>query len=219
MAEIAFPDIPLAGVKAVLIDLDNTLYDYRAPHALALTKCYELFQRHFKLQLTHSEFETLYRQYRKEVTERLAPQGSCRSRLLAFQALFESLQIPKAYSYSSEFDDCYWNHLVEAMTPAPNAVKFLERCYLQKIPVCVVTDMTAKQQLQKIRKLKLEPLIDSLVTSEEVGSEKPSPQTFLLAIKKLGSQIHETIMIGDHDTKDILGAEKLGIKAYKVYRK
>jgi FMN phosphatase YigB (HAD superfamily) len=216
MAEIKFPEISLENKKAVLIDLDDTLYDYKRPHKIALQKCFELFAKHFPMLLDQDEFENYYAQHRKFVTERLTPQGSCRSRLLAFQSLFEALKIPKSYSYISEFEDCYWNNLLAAMHLSPSAKSFLERCYTMQIPVCIVTDMTAKQQLQKIRQLNIDAFIDSLVTSEEVGSEKPNPQVFLLALKKLGVQAHEAIMVGDHEIKDILGAEKIGIKAYKV---
>ena len=76
--------------------------------------------------------------------------------------------------------------------------------------------MQAHFQVQKLQKLKVDHLIDYLVTSEEAGKEKPHSEIFLLALAKLDLQINNVIMIGDNQIKDIEGAEKLGIKAYQV---
>ena len=90
---------------------------------------------------------------------------------------------------------------------------FLKTCKERNIQICVVTDMQAHFQVQK---LKIDNLIDYLVTSEEVGKEKPNPEMFLLALEKLDLQVNDVIMIGDNQKKDIEGARNLGIKAYQI---
>ena len=75
----------------------------------------------------------------------------------------------------------------------------------------------AEIQLKKIAHLGISDYIDFVITSEEVGAEKPSKRIFYAALDKLNCDPGEAVMIGDDLKKDISGAEKLGIKAYKSF--
>jgi putative hydrolase of the HAD superfamily len=64
--------------------------------------------------------------------------------------------------------------------------------------------------------LGLDMYVDFVVTSEEVGLDKPHSAMFSTALTKLNLKNEEVIMIGDDLTKDIDGARKQNIKAYLV---
>ena len=59
-------------------------------------------------------------------------------------------------------------------------------------------------------------LFSSLVTSEEVGVEKPGEQGFALALRKMGLSAKGVLMVGDHFEKDVVGASKLGFRTWWI---
>lgn len=203
-------------VKAVLIDLDGTLYNYEEAHKKALQICSANFLNDFPDALSSEQFCVKYREKRDNVALKLAPSGACRSRFLAFQELFEEIKIPQAFNKALKYETLYWESLIDNMKLDTEAGSFLNRCKEKTIRIAVVTDMQPRFQVQKLQKLKIDHLIDYLVTSEETGKEKPNPEMFLLAIAKLDLSINNVIMIGDNLEKDIKGAENLGIKTYQV---
>jgi len=102
------------------------------------------------------------------------------------------------------------------MILSDNAYKFLLECRSKNIQVCAISDMQTYYQTQKLKALKIDHLINFLVTSEEAGVEKPGSQIFLIALKKLNLKFNDVIMVGDDKEKDIKGAEALKIKSYLV---
>lgn len=211
MNNIIFPKINLNNIKGVLIDIDNTLYPYDPSHQAAIRTCYYAYVKIIKKQISFEEFYKQYRAKRMQVTTRLRPQGSCRSRLFAFQALFEDINLPSAFNYALKFETLYWETLINTMKRSDDAYHFLLSCNEKSISVCAVSDMQAHFQIKKLQALGLERLINYLVTSEEVGSEKPSKNMFLTALQKLSLDFNDVIMIGDDESKDIQGAKSLGI--------
>jgi putative hydrolase of the HAD superfamily len=50
------------------------------------------------------------------------------------------------------------------------------------------------------------------------GAKKPAPDAFLLALRKLGNQPSETLLVGDSIRRDIAPAKELGMMtAYTKY--
>ena len=213
-----YQDIPIFDVSGVLIDIDNTLYEYAPCHAQGLLQAFLAFEKiHLSSSsISYEEFKVSYRQKRKEVTQRLAYHGSCRSRLLAFQSLFEDLSLKASYNLALLCEDVYWNSFLQVMSPQPEAMDFLIRCKESQIQTCAVTDMQASIQIKKLNQLKVDKYIDFIVSSEEVGAEKPNPCIFKAALCKLKLKADQVIMIGDNEAKDIKGAQVLGIKGYQI---
>ncbi len=207
-----FPNPGELGCRGILIDLDNTLYAYDPAHEAALKKTHPVSP----LALSFEDFAFQYKQARDRVTERLTPQASCRSRLLAFQMLCEAWRVPCPYEKALELDRAYWHHFIEAMELDPEAGRFLDLCSRQGLPVCIVSDLTTEVQIRKIVRLGLQEKINYLVTSEETGKEKPDPVMFQTALSKMNLKAKECVMLGDNPDKDIKGAEALGIKAFLI---
>lgn len=216
MNNIRFPQVDLANVKGVLLDIDDTLYSYDSCHKIALQHTYECYQTYQIIHETYDEFAVAYKEKRDLIKNRIPESGSCRSRVNAFKDLLEERNDPQLFSHALELDECYWGSLIDAMVLADDAKSFLENCFEKEIPICLVSDMLTTIQLRKLIKLDIQKYIRFLVTSEEVGVEKPSPQIYHYALAKLGLSPSEVIMIGDNHEKDIKGAEALGIKAYQV---
>ena len=213
---LIFQNIDLTDIKGVLIDIDNTLYDYKPAHKKALEVCHKFFIEEFQIPFSLENFFEKYTEKRKEVTERLKPQGACRSRFFAFQSLFEDMNIPQAFNKALEYEKLYWENFMKNMMLFEDALFFLKKCKEKNLLVCAISDMQAYFQVRKLQILGVDDLIDYLVTSEEVGCEKPAPVIFETALKKMNLEARQVIMIGDDEEKDIQGAKTVGIK-YTYY--
>jgi FMN phosphatase YigB (HAD superfamily) len=210
--DICFDDVNPLDFGGICIDLDDTLYRYAPCHNMAIRACFE----HYDFNLTFDAFRLNYREARNTVTQALAPQASCRSRLFAFQKMAEESAFPVAYELAYTLDKIYWAEFIDTMVLAPSALNFLMRCEQQAVPICMVTDMTAHVQICKIKRLGIAPFITYLVTSDEVGAEKPDFRMFEKAAGKLGIDIKRCLMLGDNLQKDVLGARAAGMSAYKI---
>jgi putative hydrolase of the HAD superfamily len=130
--------------------------------------------------------------------------------------MFEELDITNNFELAKNYNEIYWNIFINNMNLDNEALLFLQKCQNLKINICIVTDMTAIIQIKKLQKLNVVKYIKYLVTSEEVGIEKPNHKIFQTALNKLNLSSQEVIMIGDNEEKDIKGAQFLGIKSYKI---
>jgi putative hydrolase of the HAD superfamily len=75
-----------------------------------------------------------------------------------------------------------------------------------------------KDMLAICRELKLEPLIDFVVTSAEVGADKPQPAIFQAALQRAKVAPSEAIHVGDQYNSDVIGAQQVGIKPILIDR-
>lgn len=191
--------------KGILLDIDNTLYDYNITHVFAKNKVLEYCMS--ELNLSKAEINIAYEKARKQVHIELSETAASHNRLLYFQKMSEILGI-NPMKYGFEIYNVYWDSFLKVLKPFEETYELLEK-YKNKI--CLVTDLTAQIQYRKIKKLGLEKYCEKLVTSEEAGREKPHPYMFMMALQKLDLRADEVCMIGDSFKKDIIGATSMGI--------
>ena len=133
--------------------------------------------------------------------------GSSHNRLLYFQLLCESLELD-VLEYSLTLYDIYWDAYLHKIELFDGAFEFVQE-FSSKI--CFVTDLTAHIQHRKLKKMGLSNLGCKLVSSEEVGVEKPHPYIFKVALDKLNVDPSKACMVGDSYKKDVQGAILSGI--------
>ena len=68
------------------------------------------------------------------------------------------------------------------------------------------------------RELGLEPYINFIVTSGDVGVDKPKPPIFLAALERAGVSASEAVHVGDQYKLDIVGARGVGITPILIDR-
>jgi len=61
-------------------------------------------------------------------------------------------------------------------------------------------------------------LLDTIVSSAEVGLHKPDPRIFELACGRIGVEPHQAVHVGDHHYADVLGASAVGMKPVLIDR-
>jgi len=76
----------------------------------------------------------------------------------------------------------------------------------------------AKDMSSTCRKLGLEPYLDFVVTSEEVGVDKPNPLIFQAALQRAGVDASEAIHVGDQYKMDVVGARGVDINPILIDR-
>jgi HAD superfamily hydrolase (TIGR01509 family) len=64
----------------------------------------------------------------------------------------------------------------------------------------------------------LDRLLETVTFSQEVGAEKPDPRFFRVALNRAGSSPDEAVHFGDSMETDILGSQKVGMRAIWVDR-
>lgn len=214
MEKLIFPEINLSGVKGVLLDIDNTIYHYESCHNYALNIL--LSQLSTIVSNSKKEVEEEFMKSREKINEQLHGTASSHSRFLYVQLTLEFFLGKTAFYHTLKMEKLYWDTFLSKMIIDDRAFKFINQCNNKKIPICCVTDLTTEIQFRKIVTLNLEDKISFIVTSEEAGIEKPEKKIFDLALEKVKLNCKDVIMVGDSASKDIAGAENLGVQSYLV---
>jgi len=197
-------------VKAVLIDLDNTLYDYEKCNQSALDFVIDKLSAIFnKPKETVKE---IFNQSRETVKQGLKDTAASHSRFLYFQETIESLKVGTDVKLTQEIHNLFWDAYFNKMDLFDGVTDFLEQLKNSGVKIAIVSDLTADIQFKKLIKLGIDKYVNFVVTSEEAGHEKPAEPIFLLALKKLGLSKEDVIFVGDDSDRDIQGAKKVGLK-------
>ena len=69
------------------------------------------------------------------------------------------------------------------------------------------------KQWEKLIRLRIHSFFDSVITSQEIGIEKPNVEIFQEAMKQLNCKAEKSIMVGNKLDIDIMGAVNSGMKA------
>jgi putative hydrolase of the HAD superfamily len=195
-------------IKAVIFDLDDTLYDFKSLEPSAIKAVEEYCE--IELGIESGIFRESFARGRIYTKEILGNVAASHNRLLYFQHMLESLRI-KPLPCCRKMYDIFWNHVLSHMRIYDGVMEFMQKLKSQKFKIAVCTDLTAEIQHRKLEKLDLSELIDNLVTSEEVGVEKPDKRIFELTLQKLSCKAEECIFVGDSFEKDIVGAKDIGM--------
>jgi putative hydrolase of the HAD superfamily len=182
--------------QCVLLDLDNTLYSYEPCHRAGMSEVAGLARE--LLNLPEADFLSHFSRARDQVKGRLGRVASSHSRLLYFQRTVELAGLGSQVGAALQLEQAYWRAFLEVSALNAEASDFLDDLRIARIPVVIVTDLTAQIQFRKMVFWGLDRLVDWIVTSEEAGSEKPAPASYQLAVQKASASENAVIwMIGD----------------------
>ncbi|ELZ46427.1 HAD-superfamily hydrolase, subfamily IA, variant 1 [Halorubrum californiense DSM 19288] len=196
--------------EAVLFDLDNTLYPY-APCNEAGKRAALDALRERGYDLDRDAFDDLYATGRREAKRETRTTAASHDRHVYFKrGLYRHAGEPDAAAALAA-GDAYWNGFLAAMSLCDGVEGVLDALDAAGTDVAVVTNLTTRVQLRKLVRLGLDDRIDLLVTSEEVGREKPSALPFTSALAELDCRPSEAVAVGDNVEADVAGANALGV--------
>jgi putative hydrolase of the HAD superfamily len=198
-------------VRAVLFDLDDTLFDHHACAHAALAAVHGLHScfRDIPLEDFQREHARLLEELHAEVLGgRL---GIDAARVERFRRLFEHAGISADEAMTQRTAASYRERYVSARQAIAGAASLLPEVR-RRARVGIVSNNLLEEQRDKLRHCGLDPHIDALVVSEEAGVSKPDPRIFEIALERLGVRAEEAVMLGDSWAADIVGARAAGIR-------
>ena len=204
-------------MKAVIFDLDDTLFDHttsatRAIHTwvpqLGGTPTDELVAQWFVIERHNFD---------QWLKGDLTHQGQRRGRLREFLPLIDH-PVPTT---DDELDEVFAGFLEayrQSWAAFPDARPALEVARSNGWRIGVLTNGSTTQQNAKLAEIGLAELVDVVSTSESLGFSKPAPQAYHLTCEALGVEPAETLMIGDNLELDVVAARSAGLHAEHLDR-
>jgi putative hydrolase of the HAD superfamily len=188
-------------IRAVLFDLDGTLYDR---DAVVLRVAHEQFDG-FRSRLADLERDRFV-----DLTLTLDDHGYAR-RADLYRTLLAGMSVDAglATDLETHFWDCYCRHCLRP----DDAIATLEALRTSGKKLAVVTNGPVEWQSRKLATLGLDGYFDEVLISEAEGISKPDPRIFARAAERCGVDSSEALFVGDHPEFDIAGARAAGMKA------
>ncbi|WP_203637337.1 HAD family hydrolase [Levilactobacillus wangkuiensis] len=199
-------------IKAVVFDVDDTLYDQKAPFVAALEPL-----------VTNSEtldFTQAFQDYRCQSASAYDQVASGRwsHEEMAVNRLNATLQkqdvAPVDSATALAFEQAYAAGLQEIKL-FPGLATALDQLKDQ-FKLGIITNGKTQHQLAKVMQLEMHRWIDrdNIITSEEAGLAKPDPQIFTMMNHRLNLRATEVAYVGDCYGMDVKGAKQAGWHAF-----
>lgn len=197
-------------IRAVLFDLDDTLFDHRRSARAALCAVHASFAS----AVAFADFERHHAHYLEEMhLEVLAGRATLDdARRERFRRVFAALGVrldpAGVHRAAAAYRDGYAGTR-RAMDGAIDLLKAVK----PRAAISVVTNNLLDEQRDKLNVCGLSRYVDDLVASEDVGVSKPEAEIFRIALDRLRVAAHEAVMVGDSWRNDVAGAASAGIHA------
>ena len=196
----------MAKYYCILFDADNTLLDFDAAENKALAETLV----EYGIEPDAGTVQT-YRDINSELWRQLE-KGQIRRDKLMGERFTRFLKAINAAGDGAEMNRCYLDHLSshpDLMTPnVPDVLGELS----EVATLAVVTNGFEKVQSRRVAESGIGAYLEDVFVSEKLDSEKPSRRIFDSALRALGVENREhVLMVGDSLTSDIQGGANAGL--------
>ena len=190
----------------VLLDADNTLFDFNAAEAQALDAVLAEFgwprdegTKQTYLEINHALWSAFDRGEAEEsflTVER-------------FRRLGERLG---RRADPAEMNRRYLDHLGECSLLLPGAEALCRTLRAAGCRLALATNGVARVQYARLAGSPLKPYLERLFISGEMGTRKPEPAFFRAALSAMGAEdMNRCVMVGDGLGSDVKGALSVGL--------
>ena len=193
-------------VKAILLDVDNTLLDFNKCACAAMLDA----ARDFAVALPEDAF-SVFRRINDGLWRQIEEQTLTTEELyrIRWTLIFRELGIDFD---GPTFEARFYHYLTTAAEKVDGADELMEHLRGRYI-LCIASNAPYQQQVQRMEKAGYLPHLRHLFVSEKISAAKPSPRFFEACLAALAPlQPEEVLMIGDSLTADIAGAKACGIQ-------
>ncbi len=206
-------------IKAVFIDIDDTLLDFEPTCAAAMREGFEKFGiGPYNEGMVSALLDVTAEMWKQIEKEEITYEFLLKER---YNRVFKRLGI----NFDGKiFEDFFRAFLFESAIEVEGAKDFLE--YLNgKYILCTASNGPHAQQINRLKNADMLKYFTHCFISESVGASKPSEDFFSYAINKLNEGREEKIlpceimMIGDSLTSDMTGAKNSGLVSCFLDRK
>ena len=197
----------------LLIDLDDTLWDFRRNSKIAMQEIYN----DYELNQYYDSFESFYDIYmvkNHQLWEQYAKGEITKDYLSLERFLYplrvvgnEDVELAKKLGKDFLYRTTMQTNLVDG------AIETLEYLKAQGHTLSIISNGFVEVQYTKLRRSGLIPYFANVFLSEEIGYQKPDIRFFQTVLDRLNASPSECLVIGDNFQTDIQGAQNANIRA------
>ena len=200
-------------IKAVLVDVDDTILDFSLCARADIQYCTEKHGVPFSETLFRT-FEKRNATFWKQIEDGVLTVEELRR--IRWTSIFKELVID---ADGVAFEQDFIKHLKDYAFKVEGAERMMSYLH-SKYTVCIVSNATHEQQRHRISDAGLDKYVDRMFTSFDIGYVKPTREYFDACFSSMpGIRPEESIIIGDSLSADIRGAIDYGIHTCWVNRK
>ena len=182
-----------ALIKAVIFDVDGTLFDSNDLHVMA-------WQEAFKVHGKEVAYEELREQMGKG-GDQLMPVFCSREELERFG---EELEQSRTELFTSDY--------LPRVRPFPKVRELFERVKEDGMAIALASSAREEELERHKKSLRIEDLLETSTSADDAERSKPHPDIFQAALDRLGGVApEETVVVGD-TPYDALAAAKAGMR-------
>ena len=184
----------IEGLKAVIFDLDDTLYSEKEYVRSGYGKIAAVIP---EVENAAEKLWSLFEEKKPAIDELLKKEN------------IQSEEVKKAclHAYRYQTPDI---HLYEGVTEMLSAFR------AEGLKLGIITDGRPEGQRAKLQVLGLETMVDEIIVTDEFGGpefRKPNPKAFETMKERLGVEYAEMCYVGDNTKKDFIAPKELGMRS------
>ena len=190
-------------VKAVVFDLDDTLYMENEFVEYGLKNAANVAETVYGIVNANEKIRSLYQESKVNVFDRLVNAEKIKDKEIAVAGLVKA----------------YRNCEPKSLRCNPGVLDLLKTLKKKEMHMGIITDGFADVQKSKIKALGIQKYIDEIVITDELGGvqcRKPNPIGFEKMLKMLDVKPQEMVYIGDNPNKDFAIKKYLPIITARV---
>ena len=191
--------------RAVLIDIDDTLFDFRQSSFEALVKTFSAMGLSFTW-----EDMPVYEQFNNRMWQAFERGDIQKEEIYVtrFRDYFAFVGLDADPVFANDF---YLKRLAEGRAFKPNAEALLQALH-GRVKVFVVTNGDTVTQQKRIEASGFAPYFDAVFISEQMGTKKPEKAFFDQVFSTVGEEYRSScLLLGDSLTSDMQGGRNAGI--------
>ncbi len=194
--------------KLVLFDIDDTLLDFKRSERVAFFETLQAFEIVNGQTAIFNRYQEVGHHLWKSFEKGIITKEFLR--LERFNKIVQEFSLNVSVDKMSK---CYLEALVTHTFKVKDAQEILQNCKENDCKIGVISNGFKEVQKRRLENADLLQYIDFVVTSDEIGIQKPDIEIFKYAIKKYSPKIKKEniLMIGDRIESDIKGGNDFGI--------